>query len=86
MKMSFICPYFYFWAGRGGEQTGNYIARDIKVVPDMRRSKDRRYYATGYDASPEERNTITDEDAKRNLQKIENGIAAKQHKSSQINW
>jgi integrase/recombinase XerD len=64
---------------------------NVKVVPDNRRSKDsnrfplklrvtykgdRRYYGTGYDASIEEWNIINSVDAKGNLRKIKNGIAA----------
>ena len=64
---------------------------NVKVVPDSRRSKesngfplklrvtykgDRRYYATGHDASIEEWNIINSVDAKRNLRKIKNAIAA----------
>lgn len=64
---------------------------NLKVVPDTRRPKDsdrfplklrvtykgnRRYYATGYDASLEEWETINSADAKGNLRKIKNKIAA----------
>ena len=64
---------------------------NVKVVPDSRRSKesnrfplklrvtykgDRRYYATGHDASIAEWNIINSVDAKRNLRKIKNAIAA----------
>jgi site-specific recombinase XerD len=63
---------------------------NLKIVTDIRRSKsderfplklritykgERRYYATGYDASDIEWNVINSPDAKGNLRKIKNAIA-----------
>ncbi len=63
---------------------------NVKIVPDVRRSKgderfplklritykgERRYYASGYDATDEEWNVINSADAKGKLRKIKNAIA-----------
>jgi integrase/recombinase XerD len=72
---------------------------NLKVVPDERRLKSneryplklrvtfkgkRKYYSTSYDVSNEEWEIINSTDAKGNLRKIKNGIAAIETKSQKL--